>query len=360
MIVPTVGLPGRFAEWCEALVFELAAAASPQPQIFPANSLDDIGREYLARNCANAVAVAREPRASLRQSLLAGNMPFLLLLQPPDACAAALVKDHDYELTRAVRFVANCCAAVMPLARAPNALVLRADGRRSGEDIARAVAGHFHLGLEDEAIRTAAAAPHVAALAARFHTPLEPPAETVASGGTQDNPGAQSRALLELLAARPAANMADDALEPFWRGFADGELREVVWHRQLFQWGDRPSAQLPEIIDVTGPARCLAFGPYIQLPAGSWSCSLMLGCSEDAAGLRMNVEAFTDVPLNRVAFELGEPGLFEIEFSFVLANADVPVQIRLFSADAAFEGKVALAQARMTPLKARRLPVSAA
>lgn len=55
------------------------------------------------------------------------------------------------------------------------------------------------------------------------------------------------------------------------------------WDRRVFRRGDDGTESCPPVIDVTGPARILLYGPYVVLPAGRWRATLHFEICEDAA-----------------------------------------------------------------------------
>lgn len=355
MIVLSVGLPGRFAEWCESLLFEIAAAAIPNPLIFNANSFEEIGRELVANDCTSAVVVIRQPSVSMAQTLNESGKRFLLLLEDPSACAAALSEDHGIEPIDAIRTASDCSVRVRPLIASQHARVLRATSDLNARDIAKAICEHFQFSLSDEQIDSAINAEGVRLFEQRRKLAIE---LVIPSKSQPDNDTSHDLGLH--LKEHTAPDVAGEALGPLWRNLNGGELREVIWSRELFFHGDDPRSQLPIVLDATGVARCLAFGPLMRLPSGAWSCGLLMACSNSAVGLTLCVEVIADVMLNRVVFELTEPGLFEVEFSFVLGNTDNRVDLRLYLTNAAFEGQLAILRARMSSLPARRNPGRAA
>lgn len=345
MILPAVGLPGRFAERCENLLCRLAAAGCGEPAFFVANSLQELGARLLPGESLHAVVVVRRPRADLAETLRRSGKPFLIALEEPQACVAALMQDHGVGFLAAVRAVANALSTILPLIYAPTALILRAAEHSDSTALAKVIATHYGLAVDDAIAQTVAVSVErdvtpSTPLAPPFHMPQAEPAQSPFDPDF-------SRMLPDLMTG---------ALQPAWAALTQGP-QEIHWHRDLFQDGDHPGQPPPPVLDVTGLGRCLVYGPYIHLPAGSWSCSLTLGCSKLAVGLKMIAEIFAADVLGRVSFEISEPGFFEIEFSCVLPSQDCPVEIRLFNAAATFEGHIALIQATMKPLKAVRIPV---
>jgi len=345
MIYCTVGVPSRFSEWCEALLRALVAAAGQPAEQIAADSLDQIGQELLARNRAATIIVIRQPKAALARALIAAGCPLIVTLDAPEHLLASLMADYGMPVGEAVRTAANSLCAITPLLKAEHALVLRESDGLSDRAVASAIAAHLGLASDVAAIEQVVAqcqcrpaALLEAGIGAEPAPDLLPPSEWTRSIGTQ--------------------TVQQSALFPLWAQMTGKPLDTIVWKPSLFFLGDHPGKPATQAIDVTGAGRCLIYGPYIRLPEGPWSCSVVFAGSERAVGLKLVADAFAGALLNQVSFAITEPGLFEIEFSFVNANPDIPVEIRLFSAAASFEGEIALGQVQMTPLKVRRLKVA--
>lgn len=344
MIYCTIGVPSRFSEWCEALLGELVAATGDRPTPFVADGLEQIGHEMLARLGADSTIAARQPKSGLLKSLFASGHPFMVTIDSPENTIGALMVDYGVPFADAVRKTAGCLAAMVPVMKAKNALVLRSSEVLSAEDAAAAIAGHFGLRIEPAVLSAAAA-----------RCPMrEPPTDTAFPA----LPAIDLPPAIDPLRRVWNAPIHTGAVQPLWDHLQRLPLREIVWSPALFWLGDAPAETATRLFDVTGSSRCLIFGPYIRLPEGPWSCSIMLGFSQRAVGLRLVADVVAGTPLSRVEFEVDEPGVFEIEFSFVNSNPDLPVEVRLFNASAAFEGEIMLGQVRMVPLGAKRLTVS--
>jgi hypothetical protein len=341
MIYCTFGVPSRFSEYCEALFLELVTAHSGRPEQFVVESLQQIGRELLSRNCLNAIIVARQPEQAFCREILASNRPTMVTLDRPEAAIGALQMDHGVPYADAVRSVANSMASIAPVVQAKHGLVLTASQDQPGRAIAKAIMEQFGLTLSDDIVEQIVA-----------RVPSRPEAAVI-----EDDPQFES-ALPGVERVAPTASTAESAIQPLWRHLQGEPMQEIVWTPPLFRLAQTPSQAPLSPIDLTGSGRGLLFGPFIRLPEGPWSCSVMFGCSERVKGVKMVAEVFAGVPLNRITFELVEAGVFEVECSFVNSNPDIPIEVRLFTAEAAFEGEIMLTQVRMFPLKAKRLGVA--
>lgn len=353
MIYSTIGIPSRFSEWCEAIFTALLNHTGTPSVAFVADRLDQISRELLVARTTSALVVSRQPQKALVEALTASKSPVMVTLDTPHNAVKALVMDYSASHPDAVRRIANSLTSFLPAVNYDLALVLRAADRPKAVEVATQIARHFLLGLDDETIRAVAAGfpehapelPAGGALHAMFDAALGTRKDMRSTFGYGEEDDCTTVDIERL------------ALEPLWEHLNGSRLQDIFWHPALLTVTDRPgdTAVLP--IDITGSHRCLLFGPYIQLPEGPWSCSLLVGCSKTAAGVGVIFDIFAGAQLNCADVTFSEPGLFEIEMSFVNPNPDAPLEIRLFSTKANFEGELLAGSVRLTPQRAKRLRV---
>lgn len=338
MIYSIAGLPSRFSEWCETVLRALITTCGYNPELLVADSLEKLGQQLLARDNLSAVVVTRQPSRSLCRELLAKERAPVVVLEEPGFAVGSLVEDYDVGYTEAVRRVANALTALKPLVAAESVLVLYRGDYPSPEPIVRIMADHFGLRIEDAAIDKIV----------REH-PFRPAAAIPAEPFTRE----PSSRFGEL-----TPPPCDQALLPLWQSLRGDPLGEIVWSPHLFFRSGAENGDAAEEIDLTGSGRGLIHGPYIRLPAGSWSCRMLFACNAEASGAHMLADIFGGAVLNSARFELQESGIFEIEFAFENADSDTPIEMRLFTAAAVFDGTFVLGHVRLTPLKAPRIRVN--
>ena len=326
MIFLVVGLPGRFAEWCDKVTLELARGTGPA-ELVSANSLEEIALGAIASGAARAIVAARQPDGGLRSALVASGRNFVLALDDPRQLLAELVLLRGMPLPAAVSLLASSCAATLGCAEMPGALVLWRE-RAWGEPAATVAALARHLQLP-------ASEAEIAALGRiDLGTGAVPPEQSLAWWNALDS---ASRDLVE------------GALGPYLRQMATGELGAISWAPDLFFLGDRPEESAVGAIDITGRARCLLHGPHMVLPPGSWSLAVRLLFSREAVEHEFVVEVVTDAPLASGTIRPQREGRAEVSLNFVLPElADQPVSLRVSTRRAAFDGAVTLVGATLT------------
>jgi hypothetical protein len=111
------------------------------------------------------------------------------------------------------------------------------------------------------------------------------------------------------------------------------------WDRSLLSAGDAPGAPCPAVIDITGAARILCFGPYLHLPAGRWSAELHLDLCPDAARRHYFTQFGPSDRLSAIMARPAGPGHCVVRLETELAAPTV-VETRLSIPRAAFHGEL--------------------
>lgn len=324
MLVFSIGLPTRFAEWCAGALGRMAQRHHETVAQIEANTLDEIAGEAIRTGSANLVIHAPQPSSPILTALAESGRPFLLAADDPRLALYHLVVEREFGFAEAVRSVAASCASLSRAIGSAQALVL--DGRHDGADplaIAIRIARHMGFDAGEEELA------EIANLLADVKNDFDR-AERWWNG------------LDEWL-----QQIARDALEGYTPAFSGGRIGPIIWRRDLFFAGrerDTASPAMPaEAIDVTGRRRCLVYGPYIPLPAGDWRAVIALTLSPDAAETSYLIEAVAGSQLAVARLEMGVEGAAVLELPFAIAETvEKPVEIRIWNEKAVFDGTMAL------------------
>lgn len=105
----------------------------------------------------------------------------------------------------------------------------------------------------------------------------------------------------------------------------------------------------PAVMDVTGPARCLVFGPYLPLEPGLWRATAIFELCPEAARRRLIVE-FGAIPSFTTKTVPRQPGPHRIEMEFEVRPDDL-VEVRLLMTLAGFDGELRFSGALLERLR---------
>ena len=332
MIFFSIGLPGRFTEWCDAVIFRLAQRALGPVELVSLNTLDELALAMIRTGASHFIICSRQPGGGVRTALAQAPRRFIAVLGDPRAALRDLATRPGADLIEATRAVASSCASMLGCASMPEALVL--NGRRCGLDLiatARMITNHLELGLADSDIQNV-----VSTLADEGVIPMQTE-DDAWWGGLEE----------------PQQALVNGALGAYVDHFSGGDFGNITWERHLFFIFEDPPAHESVLatrpVDITGRMRCLLYGPFINLPLGSWSARVVLGFSSEAAAMTYVVEAFAGSQLNHVRIQPANERIFEVDLHFSIdASVDDPVQIRIHNERAAFDGQLALGYVALT------------
>src|SRR5205085_5563381 len=113
---------------------------------------------------------------------------------------------------------------------------------------------------------------------------------------------------------------------------------------------DGPRIPASGPIDITGRARVLIFGPYINLPPGPWSATAVVGFSAETAGMSFMIEVTAGPQLAHTRVQSIGEQVIETDLQFRIDDsANQPVEIRIVNERAAFDGRLVLGRVRLVP-----------
>ena len=347
MLCFSIGLPGHFADWCDAAIARLICqppeaaalyqwpstdamlAYHPLPPI-----LDELARLLIVTDASSIVIGARQPDPGLHRALDRIQARFIVALDHPRVAAADLLEQTGAPKEAVARAVANSCARLMHYSPLPGAMTLHGDGARADPaGTVAAIARHLGVTL---------AADEAAAIV-----------EELARGGL-----ALAPALADWSSRLPenAQKTVAGAVAGYEECFAGRGLGQIVWNRDLFFGGDERS-RATDVMELAGNARVVVYGPYIHLPAGHWTAQVYLGISPEAAGQMLLIEAYAGVPLAAASLQPPSAGIFVVEVSFALGDpGGQGVEIRVCVAQDDAQGRLAFGRAVLRPSEAVRQP----
>jgi hypothetical protein len=329
MIFFCIGFPSRFAEWCDNVTSRLVKHALGPSEVLSLDTLEELALGAIRTGAPHFVICSRQPTGGLGTALAQTNRPFIAVLDEPRAAIYNLVARGGCDVVTATRMVASSCASLLGYASMPAGLVLSASAHsREPVSTAMAISRHFELEIGEFDISNIV--------------------DELQHEGI--SPGENDVTWLD----ESEEALVNGALGAYTQYFGGDELGKITWERQLFYIYDEPPAPQPipatRPVDITGRIRFLVYGPFIRLPPGSWTASVILGFSPEAAGMGYSVEVFAGTRLAHARLEPGSESVVEVVLHFSIdESVDQPVQIRIHNERAAFDGRLALGCVTMTP-----------
>src|SRR5437899_1566065 len=149
MVLFSFGLPGRFADWCDAITTRIIEVAFGSVMVTSAETPEELAVALLKAGGSSLFVSGRQPSAWLGRVLATTEKPFIVSLADPRSMVWELVSRHGLDLVDATRRVGASCAAIMSYIGRPRALVLNAgvDWQQPAATT-DAIARHFGLALD--------------------------------------------------------------------------------------------------------------------------------------------------------------------------------------------------------------------
>jgi len=334
MIVFSVGLPGRFAEWCDAVLARMVECALGSVERIDANRLSEFGRGAMRARSPHRVIASRKPTARIGMAIADANRNCILALDDPYSALHQSVEQGGMDMVDAVRAIACGCASIVEFTRIPRTLVLNGMAEPCDPEQA-AMAISRYLGLELTAADLAAVTNGL--------DDLRPNADPVSQEKWWADLNERDR------------QMAIGAFGSYARYLNGEALNDVIWEPDLLyitaELQENRSLPALRSADITGRPRCLISGPAISLPSGTWSAKLPVMLSPEAAELGYLVEIAAGLPLTSTRIGAHAGRHVELTLQFTTDNSvEDPLEIRIWNERSAFDGELALGPMTLTPL----------
>jgi hypothetical protein len=327
----SIGLPGAFADLCEAAAIFAAGSTYAGVEVLSANSPYEVGVHSLKSKAGCVMVCSRQPNRHVLQALSASERPFIVSSEDPRTAVAYLVRKVGFDIPKALRVVGSSFAALMRFTDLPNALVLDAASAGDERRLVTRIVDHLGLKLSSEQLNGVIRSLHA--------TGRDLTVDWLSPWWDELDPAEQA--------------LIDGAVTPYLDLLKDPDAdAQFTWGRELFLRSDDPSSPLTEPIDITGRARCLSHGPALVLPPGTWTARVVVGFSREAVGMTFVIEAFLGSPIGQTRLQPKRAGILQADINFTIdrqsPSCDQPFQIRLLNERAAFDGRLAIGDVTLT------------
>lgn len=316
MLIAALGIPSAFATWGFAVVRLLAHAIHPDMQQHWIDKTDPFEHDATA----NLLACSSFPSRALREVLSTGQVRTIVFTTSA-LDAVNHQRPHHTVLREAVGAIGASIVLIGGCHPQKHALFLDASDVTSADTVIRAVAAHLGCKWSSDLAD--------AVLAAIGPMPVfSPPAFPEAEEG-----------IVTLVLENSLAHLRD-ARVPL----------KSIWPHRVFLAGDRPNEEAPLVAEATGGSRILFYGPYFHLAEGRWRVKLTLGFTKEAVGLPLKIWVQGPSLLGEALLRPRQEGIFAAQFNFTITDPEHPIEIQVWTAEGAIEGRIALGQAELTHL----------
>ncbi len=128
----------------------------------------------------------------------------------------------------------------------------------------------------------------------------------------------------------------DALLAPMLETVVSGTRQSFALPRECLMW--QPNEPAPAVVDLTGPARPVFFGPYFQFLPGWWQVEIDLFFSNDVADASFAIEFFGEAIIKKIRFRPKRGGLFRASFTVNIEDPQIGMELRVWVERGTIEG----------------------
>ncbi len=244
---------------------------------------------------------------------LGTNEPILFVEEDLVVAARQFMKSRGCGARDAAIVMSQCYAALTPLREGSQAVAIAFDQSESAADVAEMVAKALKISPEQWASVRRAFVKEC-----RLERPA---AEAIIEFSLsiiviEDEPGDDEEALLS-------------QLETAFQFATDGALDRLTVPLAMLHGGPPLHAPVGDDIDLTGPARCLSFGPYLRLPEGPWEVRFEFMSWGNDSHNTLEFDAVENgFVVGGQTVNLVESGHFSVSFLFAVNDRMAALELR--------------------------------
>lgn len=336
MLLSTFGTPSALMYGGLNIVRNLVEVGIGPHKLAYANTTADLRKVLAEIGSAPDVQVILSsdfPEAELCALFIRTRAPIVLFIDGFDDVVNYVSKTHEMSLANSLRLSSRSICALEPLVQ--ESAVLRFDSRAYNlplKDIVLTIGAFFELALPEAKVDQI-----VSILAGKhggqstlsdylFNTfpHATPPGHAIRRLTVED------RQLVSQLTSAYSTIAAGQALE------------KMAWPISLFLNREYPVAPFPGRVELVGPARFIAYGPYLHLTVGQWQATIVFEIAQNYSGNALCADAFSGDVLSVVTAQLPIQGTYKFQLNFEISDSAKPVELRFQILSGAIEGILTL------------------
>lgn len=307
-------------------ILRLTGAAVP---FLAGNSAARMVQDLKDNAARGAVLFFDAPEWRMVQAMLTSRVPVLQVTQPFEEVVVYAMVARGMTLEQSLRFAAQSASCLLPLALSPDTRVVPIEGRITTlAGLVDEIAAAWDLAVDDRVQGEIARA-----YLPNGHVDLE----DLIRDRVEHARAAEAR--VGELTAQELALIG--AMARTYRPVAEGiPVDRLAWPVPLLIDAAKPGSCLGAAeIDMVGPARFLAYGPYLHLYRGAWTADLTFAVFDNLSGNRLTVDIVADGGVVAAGtVDLPAEGVFRVSLPFRVEEAQNPVEVRILMMTGAIEG----------------------
>lgn len=329
-LVTVFATPSGFTNFTFHLIQHLLRVTLVSFDQIIASEFDHLKRSWNSRQHPNVLLFCDCPERGIVETYLKTKGRAVVLLDDPLAIAAFLVAKGNMSPTWAVRTAEQTITAIADLVQRDHVLVIERRHKMTATEFLKTVAGFFCFDLSDPQIEII------------LRTLLRPPASPEISLEElylQNWPNAASMAAVS---SAPEFKQFSSLLQQMRQRLTIVAPDTLEWPYWMFISTESPETGFLGSVDLTGPARCILYGPYLCLPVGEWHLKAAIKITNNFSGNHLAVDVFQANVLASSTFALPTEGHFLLTTKFSVNEPRRAIELRFMLVQGAIEGTLTL------------------
>jgi hypothetical protein len=332
MLLSVFGTPSALMYGGLNVVRNLVELRIGAHKLVNASSTDDLRKTFAEigqGHDARTIFYSDLPDADLCALFIKTCAPMILFMDGFDDVVTYVSKARTMTVPESLRLASRSLCALEPLLRSDTVLKFNSRAYRSPlRELVQAIGAFFELEMPDTKVDEI-----VSSLVkeGRGQTPLAEYLYRTFPDATA--PGTAIHTLdpddRRLVSQLGSAYSSIAAGRPFDR---------MDWPIGMYMSSDHPDRLFPGRVEMLGPARFLAYGPYLHLTAGRWQARIAFEVAGNLSGNQLYVDAYAGEILSVITAELPAQGTYSFRIAFEITNPLEPVQLRFQIQSGAIEG----------------------
>ncbi len=330
MLITTFGPPSAFTQWGVYACRILVDVALRDLDYVSVGTIDQLRTAWSTRQQPHLFFFSDCPDRGVVEVFRRAKAPALIFCEEPADITSYIIRERSMDWPWALRLTNQCLAAIGSFLGDGHSLVLRRTPHLTVSRFVEDIAEYFGLPLHRDQIDEILSRIDSSRIIERDHL-VE---EMILSQLKLATPQGSGNNSIPLDQRRTT----DPIHESMRRMVSGVSIDRFSWPIELFIPGDRPNELLDGPIDMTGPARCLTYGPYLHLPVGIWRATLSFVVWGNTSGNMIEIDVYHGNILSSQRFRLSEKGRFDAIATFAVVDPREAVQIRTIMMEGAIEG----------------------
>lgn len=341
MLLSAFGTPSALLYGGLNLVRNLTELGIGAHKLANANTIDELRKalaDLKSGQEAKVVFYSDLPSADLSALFIKSRAPIVLFVDNFDDTVGYISEARAMSVSDSIRLASRSLCALEPLIRSD--LVLKFDARTYGRpvrEVLREIGEFFGAKLSDES--------------------LDRVAVSLAGNNGSDNlsdylfrafPVAKSPGTSLQRMAPEDRRIVTHLLKPYTAVASGQPFERMDWPISMFMDSADLTRPFSGRVELLGPARFLAYGPYLHLTPGKWCADVVFEIAENHSGNLLYADVYAGDILSVINTPLPAEGTYKFQIVFDLEDALEPVQLRFQTLSGAIEGVVTFNRIELT------------